>query len=89
MSWIGFFTAMASIPSIGIEVSWIAFLPSLIICLVTGLKFCQVLSNEHTEKDYETRRSFYRLYFILQVCVQAGIFIITFFVLTNWLADNC
>ena len=69
LSWINFFVSMASIPSIGFEVSWIAFLPTLIICLITGLKFCQVLNNEHTEKDFETRQSFYKLYFILQVCV--------------------
>ena len=33
--------------------------------------------------------SFYKLYFILQVCVQTVIFMLSYYALTKYIADNC
>ena len=57
--------------------------------LVMGVKFCQLISNEWTEKDFETRRSFYRSFFIWKIAVTAIVYIIAFFVVSGWIDNNC
>ena len=92
MTWINFFVSIASFGgfgTVGLAPSIIVSLPTLIVCLVTGIRWCHVLNNEHTDKDYETRRIFYRTYFIWQVIVMTLVYVIGFFVMVNWMSNHC
>ena len=46
-------------------------MPALLLNLFLGIKFCQVINREYTDTDYETRRSFFRAFFVCQIVLNA------------------
>ena len=96
MIWLDFFGNLGSTlfalqqdPGAFAAMTWSIYIPSMILGLAMGVKFCHLLNNEWTDKDHETRVSFYRWYFIVKICLTTVIYIISYFVVNKWLDDNC
>ena len=61
--------------------------PQAVIQLVLGIMFCRLMSAENTERDWDTRKTFARMYLILGVIVN-GVLSITGFVIGYVLVNN-